>query len=213
DGRQVLDYSQLERHFGTAEEFQSLIDEVHEGDMKVIVDLPTQKVSTEHIWAEDNPGWIIENGDQTLSLDTSNQEVQQALIQMFGDFRDTYAIDGVRLQDSEELDPAFVENFSAAMKQQEGFYVLADAEMESQTGFDAVVQEGVEQTLRDSYRNFDQSLAGIPELMEQTEGQLIRVDSLDGSRFTSDIVESRGYPPTRGRMLFAQLLTMPGIPV
>src|SRR5690606_32259005 len=49
DGRQVLDYSQLERHFGTAEEFQSLVDEVHEGDMKVIVDLPTQEVSVDHM--------------------------------------------------------------------------------------------------------------------------------------------------------------------
>lgn len=213
DGREVLDYGQLERHFGTVEEFQSLIDEVHESDMKAIVDLPTQEVSAEHIWAQENPDWFIENGDQTLSLDTGNEEVQQALIQMFVDFRDTYGIDGVRLQDSEELDPAFIENFSAAMKRQEGFYVLADAEMESRPGFDAVVQEGVEQTLRDSYRNFDQSLADIPELMQQTEGKLIRVDSLDGSRFTSDIVESRGYPPTRWRMLFAQLLTMPGIPV
>ncbi|WP_404334077.1 alpha-amylase family glycosyl hydrolase [Planococcus rifietoensis] len=213
DGRQVLDYSQLERHFGTAEEFQSLIDEVHEGEMKAIVDLPTQEVSADHVWAQENPDWFTDNDDQTLALDTSKEEVQQALIEMFSDFRDTYGIDGVRLQDSEELDPAFVENFSAAMKQQEGFYVLADAEMENQTGFDAVVQEGVEQTLRDSYRNFDQSLADVPELMQQTEGKLIRVDSLDGSRFTSDIVESRGYPPTRWRMLFAQLLTMPGIPV
>ncbi|MEZ0482397.1 alpha-amylase family glycosyl hydrolase [Planococcus sp. SSTMD024] len=213
DGRQVLDYSQLERHFGTAEEFQSLIDEVHEGEMKVIVDLPTQQVNVDHVWAQENPGWFTENGDQTLSLDTGNEEVQQALIEMFSDFRDTYGIDGVRLQDSEELDPAFVESFSAAMKEQQGFYVLADAEMERQAGFDAVVQEGVEQTLRDSYRNFDQSLADVPELMQQTEGQLIRVDSLDGSRFTSDIVESRGYPPTRWHMLFAQLLTMPGIPV
>ncbi|WP_249929378.1 alpha-amylase family glycosyl hydrolase [Planococcus maritimus] len=213
DGRQVLDYSQLERHFGTAEEFQSLIEEVHEGEMKVIVDLPTQEVSAKHVWVQEHPEWFTENENETLSLDTSNEEVQQALIEMFADFSDTYAIDGVRLLNAETLDPVFVETFSADIKQKEGFYVLADAEMDNQAGFDAVVQEGVEQTLRDSYRNFDQSLVGVPELMQQADGKLIRVDSLDGSRFTFDIVESRGYPPTRWRMLFSQLLTMPGVPV
>ncbi|KYG59180.1 alpha-amylase family glycosyl hydrolase [Planococcus maritimus] len=213
DGRQVLDYSQLERHFGTAEEFQSLIEEVHEGEMKVIVDLPTQEVSAKHVWVQEHPEWFTENENETLSLDTSNEEAQQALIKMFADFRDTYAIDGVRLLNAEALDPVFVETFSADIKQKEEFYVLADAEMDNQAGFDAVVQAGVEQTLRDSYRNFDQSLAEVPELMQQADGKLIRVDSLDGSRFTFDIVESRGYPPTRWRMLFSQLLTMPGVPV
>ncbi|WP_271853069.1 alpha-amylase family glycosyl hydrolase [Planococcus maritimus] len=213
DGRQVLDYSQLERHFGTPEEFQSLIEEVHEGEMKVIVDLPTQEVSAKHAWVQEHPEWFTENENETLSLDTSNEEAQQALIKMFADFRDTYAIDGVRLLNAEALDPVFVETFSADIKQEEEFYVLADAEMDNQAGFDAVVQEGVEQTLRDSYRNFDQSLAEVPELMQQADGKLIRVDSLDGSRFTFDIVESRGYPPTRWRMLFSQLLTMPGVPV
>ncbi|MGM0897761.1 MAG: alpha-amylase family glycosyl hydrolase [Bacillota bacterium] len=213
DGRQVLDYGQLERHFGTPEEFQSLVEEVHKWDMKVIVDLPTQAVSADHVWAQSNPDWFTENDDQTLALDTGNEQVQQALIQMFEEFREKYVIDGVRLQQSEELDPSFVEGFSAALKEQGDFYVLADAEMESQAGFDAVVQEGVEEKLRESYRNFDQPLTEIPELMEQSEGKLIRTDSLNGSRFTSDIVESRGYPPTRWQMLFAQLLTMPGIPV
>lgn len=213
DGKRVVDYGELERHFGTPEEFLSLVDEVQDGDMKLIVDLPTQAVSSDHLWAQTNPEWFTDNDGETLALDTGNEDVQQALIDMFGDFKESYGIDGVRLQQSGLLDPAFVDRFSAAMKQHGDFYVLADTEMDSQAGFDAVVQPGVEEALRTSYQNFDQPLTDIPGLMEQSAGKMIRTDSLDGSRFTADIVESRGYPPTRWRVLFSQLLTMPGIPV
>ncbi|MBT2581712.1 alpha-amylase [Planococcus sp. ISL-109] len=213
DGKEVIDYGQLERHFGTSEEFLALIEKVHSDDMKLIVDLPTQTLNAEHSWTATNPEWFTENEDGTIALDTDNEQVQQALIEMFQQFRADYPIDGVRLQQSDELSPAFVESFSNALKEDGGFYVLADAEMPAQPGFDAVVQEGVEDTLRNSYRVFDQPLTAVPDLMEQSAGNLIQVDSLNGSRFTSDIVESRGYPPTRWRMLFAQLLTMPGIPV
>jgi cyclomaltodextrinase len=213
DGKQVIDYANLERHFGTSEEFQSLIETAHSDDLKIIVDLPTQTLSEEHKWASSNPEWFSENGDGTIALDTGNEQVQQALIEMFQQFRADYPVDGVRLRQSEELSPAFIEQFSAAVKQDGDFYVLADTEMDALPGFDAVVQPGVEEELRNSYRVFDQPLTALPDLMEQSAGNLIQTDSIDGSRFTADIVESRGYPPTRWRMLFAQLLTMPGIPV
>lgn len=213
DGKQVEDYGNLERHFGTSEEFSALIETVQSEDLKLIVDLPTQALSSEHIWRTENPQWFTENDNGTVALDTSNDQVQQALIDMFQQFSADYPVDGVRLQQSDQLDPSFVENFSSSLKENGDFYVLADAEMNAQQGFDAVVQQGVEESLRNSYRTFDQPLTELPELMEQSAGNLVRVDSLEGSRFTSDIVESRGYPPTRWRMLFAQLLTMPGIPI
>ncbi|MGB6407642.1 MAG: alpha-amylase family glycosyl hydrolase [Planococcus donghaensis] len=213
DGKKVLDYTEFERHFGTKEEFQTLVEEIHEHNMKVIVDIPTQQVSANHVWAVENPQWFTENEDGSLAIDTSNSEVQKALITTFTEFNETYQVDGFRLQDADQVNPQFVRDFSKAMKDIRPSYILSDREMEETAGFDAVVIPGVEEALRSAYKNFDQDLTGIKTIMKQSENQLIQVDSLLGSRFTSDIVDEKGFPPTRWKLLLTQLLTMPGIPV
>ncbi|ANU10327.1 alpha-amylase [Planococcus antarcticus DSM 14505] len=213
DGKRVLDYTKFERHFGTKEEFEELVAEIHDQDMKVIVDVPTQQVSEEHVWVAENPDWFTENEDGSLALDTSNLEAQEALISTFTEFSETYEIDGFRLQNADQLDESFVSDFSDAIKDVRDSYILSDREMAEMPGVDAVVLPGVEETLRAAYKNFDQDLTGISSIMEESEDNLIQVDSLIGSRFTADIVEENGFPPTRWTLLLTQLLTMPGIPV
>lgn len=213
DGREVMDYSQLERHYGTEEDFNNLLDTVHDNDMKLMIDIPTQSLSSQHFWVSDHPDWFTENADGTFALDTSNPDAQSALIEFASGFIQQYEVDGLRLQETEKLDPGFITDFSQAIKEIRDIYLISDAEMEPVEGLDAVVLPGVEETLRNSYRNFDQDTSGLPELMENAEGKLIQADSLRGSRVTSDIVEVNGFPPTRMRLLFTQLLTMPGIPV
>lgn len=213
DGKRVVDYTEFERHFGTEEEFQALVAEIHDQDMKVIVDVPTQQVSEDHVWAAENPEWFTENEDGSLALDTANPEVQEALISTFTEFSEAYQVDGFRLQNSDQLDPSFISGFSEAMKALGDSYILSDREMEETPGFDAVVLPGVEETLRAGYKNFDQDLTEISSVMQQSEDKLIQVDSLLGSRFTADIVDVNGFPPTRWTLLLTQLLTMPGIPV
>lgn len=213
DGKRVLDYTEFERHFGTKEEFSTLVAEIHDQDMKVIVDVPTQQVSEDHVWTAENPEWFTDNGDGSFALDTANPEVQEALISTFEEFGETYQIDGFRLQNADQLDSSFILNFSEAMKENRDSYILSDREMPETPGFDAVVLPGVEETLRAAYKNFDQDLTEISSVMEESEDNLIQVDSLIGSRFTADIVDENGFPPTRWTLLLTQLLTMPGIPV
>ncbi|MCM3610587.1 alpha-amylase family glycosyl hydrolase [Planococcus sp. MERTA32b] len=213
DGKEVIDYSQFERHFGTEEDFMDLLETVHENDMKLMIDIPTQRVSSEHFWLNENPEWFTENEDGTFALDTANTEAQDALIEFGSGFIQQYEIDGLRLQETENLDPGFIKRFSEEIKEIRNIYLIGDAEMESADGLDAVVLPGIEETLRNTYKNFDQDTAALPELMENAEGKLIQADSLRSSRVTSDIVEAQGFPPTRMRLLFTQLMTMPGIPV
>ncbi|GKW45113.1 alpha-amylase family glycosyl hydrolase [Planococcus sp. NCCP-2050] len=213
DGKKVLDYRQLERHFGTEEELKEVVEKTHEFDLKLMVDVPTQQVSSNHIWAAENPQWFSENEDGTLALDTSNPEVQDELIAAMSEFIDTYQVDGLRLSDADQLDPQFIEKFSEAIKEIRDVYLINDVEMEATPGFDAMLLPGAEETLRTSYKNFGADSTGLGELVESSEGQLIQIDSLLGSRFVSDVVAERGFPPTRMRVIFSQLLTMPGIPV
>lgn len=213
DGQQVVDYSQFERHFGTEEEFIELLETVHDNDMKLMIDIPTQTVSSNHFWVNDNPDWFTENEDGTYALDTSNSDAQEALIEMVSGFIQKYDIDGLRLQKTEQIDPEFLEMFSEEIKALKDIYILSDAEMEPTPGLDAVVLPGVEEILRSSYKNFDEGTSDLPALLESSESYLIQADSLRGSRVTSDITGAQGFPPTRMRLLFTQLLTMPGIPV
>ncbi|MDN7244421.1 alpha-amylase family glycosyl hydrolase [Planococcus shenhongbingii] len=213
DGKQVLDYTQLERHFGTEEELKNLIKEVHEQDLKVMVDVPTQNVSKDHIWATENPKWFTGNEDGTLSLDTANPEVQEALILALSEFINQYDVDGLRLQDADRLDSGFIEDFSKAMKDIRDIYLINDVEMKPAPGLDAVVLPGAEEVLRNSYKQFDRDTSKMPAVLKESEGNLIRMDSLRSSRFIADVVEERGFPPTRMRLMLTQLLTMPGIPV
>ena len=213
DGKTVLDYSQLERHFGTEEELQALIEQSHEQDLKVMVDIPTQSLSPNHAWAAENPEWFTENADGTVALDTTNSEAQKQLVKTIGDFITKYEVDGLRLLESDQIDAGFIEIFSSEMKNIRDVYLINDLEAEEMAGMDAVVLPGAEEVLRSSYKNFDQDSSELPELIEQSPGYLIRVDSLLGSRFTADAVAERGFPPTRWRLIMTQLLTMPGIPI
>ncbi len=213
DGKTVLDYSQLERHFGTEEELQALIEQSHKENLKVMVDLPTQSLSPDHAWAAQHPEWFTENDNGTLALDTANSEVQKQLIESMAAFIKKYDVDGLRLQDSDKLDAGFVQIFSNELKTVREIYLINDQESDGIEGLDAVVLPEAETVLRSYYKNFDQDATGLSEIIQESPGHLIRVDSLLGSRFTADAVKEKGFPPTRWRLILTQLLTMPGIPV
>lgn len=213
DGKTVLDYKQLERHFGTEEELQSLIEQSHQEKLKIMVDIPTQSLSRDHAWAVENPEWFTENSNGTLALDTANSEVQKQLIEEMAAFINKFEVDGLRLLDSDKLDAGFIQIFSNEMKNIRDIYLINDQESAGIDGLDAVVLPEVETVLRSHYKNFDPNSSRLAEIIKQSSGQLVRVDSLLGSRFTADAVKEKGFPPTRWRLLMTQLLTMPGIPV
>ncbi|WP_241535814.1 alpha-amylase family glycosyl hydrolase [Indiicoccus explosivorum] len=213
DGRTVIDYRKLERHFGTEAELKTLISEAHERGIRLMVDVPTQSLSSEHEWVTEHPEWVTENSDGTFALDTANPEVQEALTEVFADFVQKFPVDGLRLQDTDVLDSGFIRNFAEALENIRPLYLIGDSEMEPVEGLDAAVLPGAEAILRDAYRTTDTDTAALAELMQESAGHLIRIDSLDSSRFTLDSAEENMFPPTRWKLVMAQLLTMPGIPV
>ncbi|MDV6376925.1 alpha-amylase family protein, partial [Sporosarcina sp. GW1-11] len=78
DGKQVLDYSEIEPHFGTKEEFKELIAELHANKLKVMADFPLGGVSSDHVWANQLPTLPADEG--TIDWDVSKTEVQDQLI-------------------------------------------------------------------------------------------------------------------------------------
>lgn len=67
NGYDISDYQDIMDEFGTMEDFDALLDEVHKRDMKLIIDLVINHTSDEHPWfiesrsSKDNPkrDWYI----------------------------------------------------------------------------------------------------------------------------------------------------------
>ena len=46
-GYDVVDYYEIEEHFGTYQDFRDLVDQVHKREMKIILDIPINHMSSE----------------------------------------------------------------------------------------------------------------------------------------------------------------------
>jgi glycosidase len=68
-GYGVKDFYQTEEHFGTIDEFQRLVMEAHNRDMKVMVDFGVKYVGLKSAWLTDptKEGWLKPQGGTKLS--------------------------------------------------------------------------------------------------------------------------------------------------
>lgn len=212
DGKQVLDYNKLERHFGTSEEFNTLIEQAHEKKLGVIVDLPLQQVSAQHVLAKDprNASWIRKNEDGTISWDLSNEDAQQAVTRAALEFIEQYPVDGLRLTAIEGIDATFLNTLIETLKKEHNLYVLSDEP--SEAAFDAHVSIEQEDLYRDIFKNVDHETSEIEEIVGK-EPSLLQIDSINHRRFTADAAGENMFPPTRWKMAMATILSMPGVPV
>jgi cyclomaltodextrinase / maltogenic alpha-amylase / neopullulanase len=212
DGKRVLDYEKLERHFGTSKELNTLIDKVHQKNMSVIVDFPIQNVSSKHVFAsnEDNNPWIIENTDGTISFDFSNEDAQQVILRAVLAFVKQYKVDGLRLTAIEDVDTDFLNTIIDALKEEnEDFYVLSNEPSEAL--FDAKVSTEQEEQYRHAFKTVDNEIeVAVPS---QDKPVIQQIDSLNSRRFTADAAESNMFPPTRLKMAMATILSIPGVPL
>ncbi len=61
NGYDISDYYQIYEEYGTMEDFERLLEEAHNRDMKIIMDIVVNHTSTEHEWfkkslsSKDNP--------------------------------------------------------------------------------------------------------------------------------------------------------------
>lgn len=210
DGTQVLDYTKLEDHFGTEEDFKTMLKELHKADIKVIADFPLAGVSKDHIWA-DKLAWTPgENG--TIDWKADDADVQRVLTDAMTEFVEKYDIDGIRLTKTAAYDKAVLDRFIDALKQSsKDLYVLSDEETEA--AVDAQPNDGEMDALRQSFVKVSPDSSPMDQFSASGRGDLIQFDKLTGPRFTNAIVKERMFPPTRWKVGVTALFTLPGIPV
>ncbi|MDR9417341.1 alpha-amylase family glycosyl hydrolase [Gracilimonas sp.] len=103
----VQDYKRVNPNFGTEEDFQALVDEAHERDMKVIIDWVANHTAWDNPWTQ-NPEWyeLNEEGNfmpprgtdwtDVIQLDYSNNEMREAMHDALEYWVREFDIDGYR---------------------------------------------------------------------------------------------------------------------
>ncbi|MGE7090204.1 alpha-amylase family glycosyl hydrolase [Lysinibacillus sp. NPDC048646] len=214
DGSMPTSYTSLEEHFGTAEEFQSVIEVYKANNMSVMIDFPLNNVSANHEWAKDatKQDWITSTNNGQVQWDLKNKDVQNALIEAATEFASTYNIGGMRLTNIADADTAFINALIEALKgTKESFYVIANEE--SDANFDANFSPATADIYRNIFKNVDMDSSKLMDPFSGEKPTQIMIDSLQTHRFTFDSANENMFPPTRLKMALGALFMLPGIPV
>lgn len=187
DGNEVLDYNEIEPHFGTAKEFIALIDEMHENDMKIIADFP-------------------------LVGEVNDPAVQDKLLKSAVQFVSDYELDGLRLTKLDNADTEFLNSMIEAVKEaKEGLYVITNES--SDASFDSVPAEKPSEAIQESFVQVDPDSSSLDQFTNEDAGKLLQFDDLTGPRFTYKMVELRQFPPTRWKVATVAQFMLPGVPL
>ena len=212
DGAKVIDYSKLDPHFGTADEFNTLISELHKNNLKIIADFPLGGVSENNTLAQTASAKATPAADGTINWNTADPATQQALKTVITEFMSAYKLDGLRLTKLEGIEPAFLNELIAEVKSvNPAAYVLTNEE--SDADFDAQPLNKEIEAMRKSFVRFDADTSILNDYTINMENKFAQFDDLTGPRFTYDMVEAKMFPPTRWKVAVTALFTLPGIPL
>src|SRR5699024_9547057 len=107
----VDDFYEIDEQFGSMEDLHELVEEAHEREMKVVLELPINYMSetaevnddwvTEPTLAEEGPDWM----ENAVQLDHSLPEVQGELLQVADFWMEETDIDGFQLHGVDQASP------------------------------------------------------------------------------------------------------------
>lgn len=216
DGSMVTSYTEIEPHFGTADELKQLIQNAEQNGVSIMIDFPLTNVSENHEWVQDaaKADWIVGTSNGKVRWNLKNEEVQQALIEAIVNFVSTYKVGGVRLTNLDIADTSFLNEMIEAIKGvNDQIYVISNED--SNANFDATYYGETNEIFRNIYKNVDQDSSNQLKYIEnyvqnQEAPTQLMIDNLNTDRFTLDV---EAYPPTRVKLATAATLLLPGVPV
>jgi len=225
-GDLVTNFYKIEEHFGSLQEFKTLVKEAHEKDLKVMIEFVADEVAPSHEWTKDSSKeayFIL--GSTRLNLE--NNEARNDLVDVGKWWIEETDIDGYYLSDVNKLPTTFWSDFSQAMKDvKKDFFLfgtMAEGDMTPflSAGFDGIMSREQIESLSMAFEQVDSKISGnILEVAEQgmqflEEGKHLgmALDDKQSARFTEGIVNLKQNPATRWKLALAYTYTTPSIPV
>lgn len=194
----VTDFQAVEEQLGTMKEMRAFVQEAHDRDLKVVLDLPLF-TAAEHPWLEDDTksSWLKEG-------------VTDALLSWLDDLP--------QLNMEKEAAAAYMEETMEFWEEEagvDGFHVISQTGVEMMEEKDSVLYTtSLEEAgdLPEQMRNVFEAPGAVAGIASSATG----VQQLDGpftGRFTHEAVENGQNPITRWRLGLTYLFTTPGVPV
>lgn len=135
----VVDYKAVNPHFGTLEDFKSLVDRAHSLGMHVMMDWVGNHTAWDAVWAQQHPDWYEqdENGNfvlprqdwtDVISLDYSNPQMRAAMLDAMTYWVKEVGIDGYRCDVAGGVPVDFWETARAQLERIKPVFMLAEDE-------------------------------------------------------------------------------------
>lgn len=232
-GYWIVDFMEINKHFGTFEDLEQLVSEAHSRDMKVILEFVTNYISEEHPIAidTDKADWISSDSvegpewtDTVVKLDHDNPEVQAYLLEAASFWLEETDIDGFVLQAVEQSSVDFLEVFTTSLKDRyNDIYLLGDmynnfdnkSELLERTALDAIDNYELSELISDVFSEPEQPVSQIYEASEAANdlSSLVFVDDKYSKRFTQKFSENKRNTLTAWTLALTYMYTTPGTPI
>lgn len=134
----IKDYKAVNPEFGTMEDFKSLVEKVHEMDMKLILDWVANHTSWDNWWIKENPDWYTKDSlgnfvapydwTDVADLNYDNMEMREAMTDALKFWVVEADIDGYRCDVAGEVPTDFWEDAVSQLREIKPVFMLAESE-------------------------------------------------------------------------------------
>jgi len=233
-GYWVEDFFEVDEQFGTMEDLRELVEEAHERDMKVIVELVTNYAAKSNpiVTDSDKQGWIDEEKNKpvddypwlenVVSFNQSNPDVEEYLMDVAEFWLDESGIDGYKLHAADQSSSAFLEKLTEHIKEvKPDAYIVADVmvedtpELENIDGIQLVENKALFEAMTEVFANENAPASKLYEAWKESENSsgLLYVDDKYTKRFTQLFAEQGRNKVTVWKLALTYMYTAPGVPL
>ena len=244
----ISDYYNVDKQFGSNEDLKQLVSLAHKKNMRVVLDAVFNHCSDEIAEFQDvlEKGkdseyfdWFVIEGDKVSKerdnyecfaactympkWNTSNEKVQQYLIDIGTHYLKEYDIDGWRLDVSDEISHAFWRNFRSAVKKEKKDAVIIGENWHDANSYlrgdqyDSIMNYSFTKLCLDYFatgtKNAEEAAWKLNEILMRNTGTVNKMmlnllDSHDTHRFFKEVAKSR----EKMKAALCLLYLFPGVP-
>ena len=210
-GYAVTDFSVADA-FGGSEDLDTLIEEAHDRDMKVVVDFP---LTISETYDGDTDFAVVDAPELSElqaeyfdtygveALDMTDEATVAAISEIVEDFVNTHDVDGLSFFLTQ--DGVDGSEFLSGLEEVDTYGITTVEELEI-SGFNHIMLEETRAAVAHSFAYFDHEVMEYPS----DHSPLLMADHWFSNRFTYEPVELRAFPGTRVMQLSTYLLGYPG---
>ncbi len=146
----VADYKAVNPEYGTLEDFDAMVNKIHDLGMKVIIDWVPNHTGWDNVWIEEHPEWYTKNDEGEIidpidyntgeswgwtdvaDLNYDNPEMRAEMIETLKWWINERNIDGFRMDVAHGVPDDFWKAANEELKKQGDIFLLAEGEVPKQ---------------------------------------------------------------------------------